>query len=44
MKTNRFAAVALTLSIAIGAGAAIAQAAMVNGEAKKSMSRPERSP
>lgn len=35
MKTNKFAAAALSLSIALRAGTAVAQAAMVNGEVKK---------
>jgi Cu(I)/Ag(I) efflux system protein CusF len=35
MKTNKFAAAILSLSIALGAGVALAQAAMVNGEVKK---------
>ena len=35
MKTNKFAAAILSLSIALWAGAAVAQAAMVNGEVKK---------
>ncbi len=35
MKTNNFAAAILSLSLALGTGAAFAQAAMVNGEVKK---------
>lgn len=35
MKTNSFAAAILSLSIALGSGVALAQAAMVNGEVKK---------
>ncbi|SRR6266436_5563792 len=35
MRTNKFAAAVLTLSIATFAGAALAQAAMVSGEVKK---------
>ncbi len=35
MKTNKFAAAALSLSIAFCAGAAVAQGAMANGEVKK---------
>ncbi len=35
MKTNKFAAAILSLSIALRASATVAQAAMVNGEVKK---------
>ena len=35
MKTNIFAATVLSLAIALGAGAAFAQATMVKGEVKK---------
>lgn len=35
MKTNKFAAAILSLSIALCAGAAVAQATMVSGEVKK---------
>lgn len=35
MKTNRFSATILSLALALSASAALAQAAMVNGEVKK---------